>query len=75
MELAQPLDERQAEAGAFVAAGEPVVDLAEARQRDPDVFRGHADAGIRDDDGDVGAAPLGGERDRAILRRELHGVR
>src|SRR6185312_5220071 len=60
MELDQALDEGQAEAAALVAAGEPVVDLAEACERDSDVFGRHADAGIGDDDGDVAAAPLGG---------------
>jgi len=38
------------------------------------VLRRHADAGIGHSDGDIAAAPLGGERDRAALRGELHCV-
>jgi hypothetical protein len=48
VQLDQALGQRQAEAGALVAPGQRVVDLAERLQRHDDLFRIHADADIGD---------------------------
>ena len=46
MQFDQRLGQRQAQAGAFIAALQPVIDLAERLAGDLDILRDHADAGV-----------------------------
>lgn len=60
MPLGQPPRQRQPEAGAFAAAREPGIHLTEGLDRDANLSRGHAQAGIPDFEFDaaiVGAVP------------------
>ena len=64
VQLDNALHDRQAEAGAFVFAGELAVDLAERRQRDVHVLLVDADAGVADDELDAVVPRPAGERRR-----------
>src|SRR5437763_6755033 len=76
LQFDQRLGQRQAEAGALIAAGQLVVDLLEWREGDRDLVRRHADPGIADGDGDLlGIDRLDRDRDGAFRLGELDRVR
>src|SRR5690348_5671129 len=76
MQLNQGFDERQAEAGAAVLAGEAVVHLPEGREGGGNIFPPHADTRIADREGEPAALVDGrADLDLAALRGELDGVR
>ncbi len=65
MQLGQPPRQRQPEAGAFAVAREPGIHLAERLDRDLDLSRGHAQAGVADFEFDTA---IGG-----AVHRQHHG--
>jgi len=76
MKLREPARQRKPEPRPLEPLYEAVVDLAEGFERALDLPGGHADAGIGDCDAQARLfVQLGGERDAALRRGELHGVR
>ena len=65
MQFDKGLGQRQAQAGAFIAALQPVIDLAERLQRDLQILRRHADAIVAHRHGNAVGAVLRFQPDRA----------
>ena len=76
MKLRELARQRKPEPRSFEPLYEAVVDLAEGFERALDLLGRHADAGIGDRDAQARIfVQLGGERDPALRRGELDGVR